>query len=255
MGLFESVVFDRENHFELQYLNPVIFYKAIEGHLGSPDNSLVGMDFKANFLKHFSLYGQFLLDEFRFEKLFNGSKWWGNKYGFQTGLKYIDVAGISNLDVQLEYNMVRPYTYTHTTQNANYTHFNQALAHPLGANFKEWLCNIKYRPHKNIWLETQVMFAKTGMDTTETSNVGNNLFIPSELVPLTNPEGNELLQGRIVTTNYADFTFTWMPKHNWFVDLHYRYRMSGVNNKSNPSLTNYFSIATRLNLMRKKYLF
>jgi hypothetical protein len=52
-GLFETVVFSRPNHFEFQYLNPIILYRTVEGALGSPDNELLGFDAKWNFKKHF----------------------------------------------------------------------------------------------------------------------------------------------------------------------------------------------------------
>jgi hypothetical protein len=42
LGLFESVVMRRSNHFELQYLNPIIFYRSVEHALGSPDNVMIG---------------------------------------------------------------------------------------------------------------------------------------------------------------------------------------------------------------------
>ena len=42
IGLFESIVFSRPNHFELQYLNPVIFYRTVEQMVGSPDNAMIG---------------------------------------------------------------------------------------------------------------------------------------------------------------------------------------------------------------------
>ena len=65
IGLFETVVFARENQFELQYLNPVILYRTVEGAIGSPDNVLIGLDIKWNLWKKYSLYSQFVLDEFK----------------------------------------------------------------------------------------------------------------------------------------------------------------------------------------------
>ena len=43
-GLFESVIFSRDQGFELQYLNPVIFYRTVERLLDSPDNVLLGLN-------------------------------------------------------------------------------------------------------------------------------------------------------------------------------------------------------------------
>lgn len=107
LGFFESVVFSPQDSinggtFELSYLNPVIFYRAIEQQNGSADNVILGLDWKWLIRKGFSFYGQFVLDEFVLSQVTSGAGWWANKYGLQGGIKYIDVAGIQNLDLQLE---------------------------------------------------------------------------------------------------------------------------------------------------------
>ncbi|MEQ8423262.1 MAG: hypothetical protein RIA63_01040, partial [Cyclobacteriaceae bacterium] len=121
LGVFESVVFSpkdsvNDNTFDLSYLNPVIFYRAIEQQFGSSDNVILGMDFKWIAAKRLSIYGQVVFDEFLLDRLKEGLGWWANKFALQGGLKYIDVAGVNNLDLQLEANVVRPYTYSHNTQ-------------------------------------------------------------------------------------------------------------------------------------------
>ena len=44
IGLFEGVIFGRKDHFDFQYLNPIIFYRHVEGTIGSPDNAIVVVD-------------------------------------------------------------------------------------------------------------------------------------------------------------------------------------------------------------------
>ena len=56
IGLFEGVIFGRKDHFEFGYLNPIIFYRSIEQQNGSYDNSVAGIDFKANMLQTSSSY-------------------------------------------------------------------------------------------------------------------------------------------------------------------------------------------------------
>ena len=56
---------------------------------------------------------------------------------FRRGIKYINAFNLRNFDLQLETNIVRPYTYQHNDSIDNYSHYNQPLAHPLGANFAE----------------------------------------------------------------------------------------------------------------------
>ncbi len=48
VGLFEGVVFGRPNRFDFGYLNPIIFYRSVEQQNGSFDNSVAGLDVKAN---------------------------------------------------------------------------------------------------------------------------------------------------------------------------------------------------------------
>ncbi|MBL7776019.1 MAG: hypothetical protein JNK89_08455, partial [Saprospiraceae bacterium] len=113
-GFFEATVFNRSRQFELQYLNPVILYRSVEGAIGSPDNVLIGLDGRWNFLSRFQLYGQLLIDEFLLSALYKPEQkgWWGNKFGAQLGLKYLDAFGIDHFDLQVEFNSVRPYTYS-----------------------------------------------------------------------------------------------------------------------------------------------
>lgn len=253
LGLFESVIYGRENGgFELSYLNPIIFYRAVEYHLGSPDNVLLGMDVKYNFLKHFSFYGQFLLDEFKFGEIKDQTGWWGNKYGLQAGLKYIDVAGVSNLDAQIEFNTVRPYTYTHNTESGNYTHFNQPLAHPLGANFRETLAVLRYKPHKKVDVKLNLLYAQYGADT-DSVNWGGNIF----LLNTTRPQeyNNHLLQGNRTNIVLADFLLSYMWRHNFWFDFTYTYRRQKAENPAQTNTDQLFGLGIRLNMARKELLF
>jgi hypothetical protein len=160
VGLFEAIVFGRENRFEFGYLNPVIFYRSAEQQNGSFDNAMTGLDVKANVARKFQFYGQLLLDELKFSEL--NKKWWANKFGFQLGGKYIDAFGVQNLDLQVELNRVRPFTYSHYDSVANYTHDNQPMAHPLGANFNEVLGNLRYQFAPRWLLQARTIFYKQG---------------------------------------------------------------------------------------------
>jgi hypothetical protein len=45
---------------------------------------------------------------------------WKNKYGYQLGVKYYNAFKVDNLQLQLEYNHVRPYVYSHSMPITNY---------------------------------------------------------------------------------------------------------------------------------------
>lgn len=252
LGVFEAVVFQRDTGFELQYMNPLIFYRAVEFDLGSADNVLLGLDYKANFAKKFSLYGQFVLDELRFGELTSGDGWWGNKFGVQMGLKYIDVANISNLDAQFEFNTVRPYTYTHQTTQANYTHFNQPLAHPLGANFREFLGVFRYRTAKDVFMDWRLMYAQYGADIAE-DNYGGNIFTTNNTRLM--EFGNSLLQGNQTDVFLSHFTLSYMLKYNFFLDFHYLYRNENAALSDAATSENYLGLGMRLNFQQRKDMF
>lgn len=180
LGLFETVIFDRDgDHFEWQYFNPVILYRSIEGTLGSPDNVLLGFNARVEVARRFKFYGQVILDDLQLGQILKGNRgWWGNKYGFQLGATYYDALGIDHLDIQAEWNRVRPFTYSHYNAEANYAHYNQALAHPLGANFNEWIGSIRYQPLPRLVLRAQLHLMRTGEDP-DTVSYGGNILVPN----------------------------------------------------------------------------
>jgi hypothetical protein len=264
IGIFESVVFSRENHFELQYLNPLIFYRSIEQALGSPDNAFIGFDIKANFAKHFQIYSQLLLDEFNFSKefsapgkgkfygLFHPNKWWGNKFAAQLGIKYIDAFGIDHLDIQLEGNVSRPYTFSHTDTITSWTHYNQPLAHPLGANFTEIIAEIKYQPIQQLFLSSRFIYNKLG-ENTRTQNWGSNPLRPYST--FINEFGNYIGQGVQAKQYYLDFLATYEPWHNIFIDLNYIYRKKNSEDNTRDMQTHFLNVGLRWSLPYRRYEF
>lgn len=196
IGLFESIVWDAgdstgKRGFELQYLNPVIFYRPVEFSLGSPDNALLGGSIRFRILKSNFIYFQLLLDEFKLEHVLKGDGWWANKHGFQWGIKSFDPFGIKNLYIQAEYNHVRPYTYAHSTTLQNYGHYNQPLAHPQGANFREVILILEQRI-KRWQMSYQLVRSTYGEDSTGT-NFGHNIFFPYKTY--VTEYGNKIGQG------------------------------------------------------------
>lgn len=262
IGFTESVVFHRDSTtgsgFDLNYLNPVIFYRFVESFQGSADNTFIGIDFKWNFAKKYSLYGQFMLDELNTKEFFKSTGFWANKYGVQAGLKYIDVLGINNLDYQVEWNTARPYTYSHY-DDVNYTHYNQALAHPLGANFYEWSHIIRWQPIKKLQLTGRVIYANAGEDRTLTENWGSNILksydTKSRKVLYNDLYGNYTGQGRSTVTTILDFRASYQIKHNLFIEAHYMNRKydSAVDKLDYTNTVSSFGI--RWNVAARQMLF
>ncbi|NRB49607.1 MAG: hypothetical protein HRU41_18145 [Saprospiraceae bacterium] len=246
VGIFESVIFSRQNNFEFHYLVPIILYRALEQGLNSPDNVLIGMDAKWNAFKTVQLYAQLQMDEFKFNELFIDRRgWWANKYGIQLGLKYIDIFGIDHLDVQLEYNRVRPFTYTHRTVEGSYTHYFQPLAHPLGANFSESLVRVRYQPTRKLSFEARLISASTGEDI-DSTNWGTNLLISHETRE--QEFDNSVGQGIGTRIMLGGLEASYQIRHNIFLDLQYFYRRKESDLAERDNTTQYFGGGIRMNM-------
>jgi hypothetical protein len=175
LGLFDAVMFGRKDHFDFQYLIPVLFLRPAESDIGSKDNAIVGLTAKANVKRKFQLYSQLMLDEFIFREIVKNTGSWRNKFGYQLGVKYPDAFKINNLDLQVETNRVRPFTYSHFDSVAEYSHYNQPFAHPLGANFQEYIAIAKYQPLRHVYLQARAIYFRQGLDTMG-QNLGSNIL-------------------------------------------------------------------------------
>lgn len=173
IGVFESVVWQNDNGrgFDVNYLNPVIFYRAIEFSTGARGgNALIGITGKYKLSDHVNIYGQWIIDEFSSGDVFGGEQSWKNKLGFQLGAKYFDAFGVPDLYLQAEYNQVRPYTYSHNSIVLNYGHNNQSMAHLWGANFREFVAIARYR-HNRWYGSAKFIVGERGFDfNTEKDN-------------------------------------------------------------------------------------
>lgn len=265
IGVFESIIFGRADStklgtYDIAYLNPIIFYRSIEQANGSSDNSLLGFDFKYNFLKRFSLYGQVVIDELIFQEVKSQSGWWGNKQALQLGLKYFNALGIKNLDLQAETNVVRPYMYQHANSYTNYMNFNQPLAHPMGANFVEMIGIARYQPLPRLMVQGKIFYTVFGDDSTQTTNTaksnnGGNISKSYTAVARANTYDNTIAQGIKTNILFLTMQVSYQVRHNLFVDLTYIYRKQTSELASKSLNTSYISCGVRLNIQPRNYEF
>lgn len=168
LGLFQGMIWEAADSTNRQHVNfntfdPLIGVNSVVYGLHNKNNVLLGATLKLKITNSFSLYGQCMLDD-DIKK----------KYGYQVGFKYFDLFTIKNLHVQGEFNTIRPYAYAANNPEQSYTHYNQALAHPLGANFYEAIGFINYKVH-DFFVEIKMNYAIKGVDSSSI-NFGGNIF-------------------------------------------------------------------------------
>lgn len=266
VGVFEAEVFSRDR-LDLTYLNPVILYRYVESAQGSADNAMVGLDFKANFLSQFLVYTQFMIDEFRLNALRQARGDWTNKFALQLGAKYIDAFNVPNLDLQAEMNLARPFTYAHersatvSAGQTNYAHYNQPLAHPLGANFLEGLGILRYQRKR---LSGSGIFGVMmyGSDPPASGNLPGDLSqqnyggnILSDYNTRKREEGNFIGQGRKNIVTYADLRASYMVRHNVFLEGRFLYRYQDSQYRPDQNTSQVASFALRWNFPHQNWVF
>lgn len=170
LGLFDAIVCRGQDDngirrgFDFQYINPIIFLRTTDYHAGSsPDNALLGVSASYILGKHTTLYTQFVLDEMTVKEFIGFNGYYANKQSYQFGVKSYNCFGIKNLFLQGEFNLVRPYMYSHWSGESNYAHLNQPLAHPWGGNFYEIIARAQYN-YKRFYFQYKMNYGQWGDD-------------------------------------------------------------------------------------------
>lgn len=231
IGLFQTVIWyddpEVNRGFDMNYLNPFIFLRPVEYSLGSPDNVLMGLDFKYNFRKKNSFYAQLILDEFLLQEIRDNNGWWGNKFGYQIGIKFYDLMRIKGLSLLTEYNRIRPFTYSHSNPVQSYSNGNEALAHSLGANLSEVIFRISYA-RKNWLIGLHSMIAEKGEDNPfQVYSYGGDIFKSNK--DRISEYGNTTGQGILSYRIYQQLKISYLLSSNsrWMLEAGISGRFAG----------------------------
>ncbi|HMU12800.1 MAG: hypothetical protein JST41_07970 [Bacteroidetes bacterium] len=267
ISLFEAIIWQDNDPayrrgFDINYLNPVIFYRPAEFGLGSPDNALLGFAVNTRVGRRTLLYGQLMFDEFLLREVRGGRGWFANKQGVQFGAVGHDAFNRKGLTLRAEFNYVRPFMYTHSDTRQNYAHFNQPLAHPYGSNFWEALVQGEWR--KDHWLVREVFsFAVLGQDTSTANDqsYGNNMFLPESARPVRDSDGRLENYGyylggpSMVHLYHNELRAGWIiePRSGWMLEAAWTLRVR-VPERGDDLMTNYLRLGISVNL-RDRHVF
>ncbi|HBS85441.1 MAG: hypothetical protein A2W91_16665 [Bacteroidetes bacterium GWF2_38_335] len=250
VGLFEGVIFQvADSAFNKKVpansFNPVIGVRSLQYSLDNTHNVLLGLNLKIIPHKSLQLYAQYVIDDMGKDSL-------DKKNGLQAGIKIFDPFGFKNFYLQAEYNKVNPYTYSHLTARQNYSFYNQALAHPLGANFREFLIISQYN-FKDFFIEFRLMNVETGLDSANL-NYGQNIFLSNNYqMPAT--AGYEFMQGlkTSITSTGIKFGYMLNPRTNMHFFFGYDKRLSS--NETGKTYSNYIYFGFKTQIYNSSFDF
>jgi hypothetical protein len=219
LAVFEAVIWSSGDEayprgFDFNYINPVLFYRPTEFRLGSPDNALLGFGLNVKAGKHVLFYSQVMLDEFLAEQVRGGYGWYANKQAVQVGVNAYEAFGVQGLQLRAEWNLIRPFMFTHSDTRQNYAHMGQPLAHPYGSNLQEALVHADLV--RDRWVFGTRM-SMTWMGTDSVDSYGNNIFRPEGDRP-DRPEGGNLDFGYKIGNYKVKTLFHAEARVGWTVD-------------------------------------
>lgn len=141
IGFWEGIVYSKRN-IDVEYLNPLSFFKSVEHSLRDRDNSLMGMDGTLRLGRGIELKGTFIFDDIVFGQV--GKHYWSNKYAWNLGAWY---SPSIPLDFGAEYSRVEPYTFSHFDSLNTYTNDGRLLGSDLQPNSEEYSFIMRYWLH------------------------------------------------------------------------------------------------------------
>jgi hypothetical protein len=165
-------------------------------------------------------------------------------------MKYVDAFGVDNLDIQLETNRVRPFTYTHNDTISNYTHYNQPLAHPLGANFQEFIGIIRYQPAPKWYVYLQGIYYYQGKDSAN-KNFGGNIF--RDYTTRSMNTGFTIGSGNKATVLNVYLQLSYEVRQNIYFDVSAMYRHEKTLLNPTASTTTLVTGGVRINMFNRRY--
>jgi hypothetical protein len=240
IGLYEATIWQKmRNDFIIatnySQFNPIIGINSARFGFADTNNVLVGLNFKLHPFKKMDIYGQMAIDD-------------PNKdhFAYQLGAKWFEPFKIKKFILQVEANHAARNMYTSVTAIQNYGHYNQPLAHPLGAGFWEFLVIGNYR-NDDWFLEARLSYA-TYRQFQGTNQYWKDIYLDSETEI---PPEIDFKQAKLF---YSDLKggYVFNPKTNACFILGWMHRKL-ISFDEDPYKTSYLYIGLRTTLFNSYY--
>jgi hypothetical protein len=240
IGLFEATIWRNIDStgvrpFNAMELNPVIgLNTVVNGFNSRGRQQVIGLDAKFRITDKLFAYGQFALNDPARQR-----------YAWQAGMQWFDVLR-RDLHLLVEHNSATPFTYTNSAERASYAHYNQPLAHPLGAGFEETNVIVDYGIKEHFWLRAQASLATFTVDTAAVSVSGSNIFDTREAM------GGDSLSVRR-TRGWLDLSFAYRFNQNQNTSLSVGYIVRDIGPAPDPQNMHYIYICLRTGLFNRYF--
>jgi len=187
----------------LSYLLPQGYHRVMADSDHDRDNATMFAGFEWTLKQKWLFYFQYMMDEFRPEKILHD--WWGNKYAYQGGISYklpVEIVEDKPLRATVEFTAVRPWTYTHYLMYDKYSQDNRCLGFPFGANLLHYAAKLEAPLPWDCSYSGYFSFMRQGVDPIEgQDSVGSNFLTNSnQWISTSYHDTARWLQGKIINS-------------------------------------------------------
>jgi len=130
IGLFETIVFGGPGRsVDLTYLNPIMFYHAVQLNEDVDDNTFLGLDFCWYINSRHKFYGQLMVDDMQVDNKAIGDQE-PDEIGYMLGFHTLDLFDL--LDLSARYLKITNRTYNQKLERNRYENRGSLIGHPFG---------------------------------------------------------------------------------------------------------------------------
>ena len=218
IGLTGMIIYGNRS-VDWAYLFPLNFLRTTEHSLRDRDNALLAIDLESRIFKGTKIYGTFLVDELKQDKL--GTDWYGNKHGYQLGIHLTDPFSIPNIALRIEYLALMPWIYTHKYDINRYISDLSSLGYWAGPNSEIFYAHLEKAWHWRLITGLKWRQWNHG-DNYPNKNIGgdillgHNTLIGEQEEPV---ETSEFLDGLLETEDRIEFYTQYEVLNDFFLNF------------------------------------
>lgn len=250
---------------DLSYLNPLAFF--VSAGLGTDersrnDNSILGFDLAVRPASGSMIYGSLMVDDLSYTSLSDTSQAGNNnKFAFQLGMSQLlpwHVMDAPTL-VSMEYARITPFTFSHRSMNASYTHLGAPVGYDMQPNSDRLALQVRQWFTPRTFVRIDLDFTRHGenlLDSTGHIIMGEDPRFPGSgvMTPIGNVggdvfrgdgdflQGNRFLRGNVSYSRRVRLWFSAEWYSNIFTDLRIGYENRNGGNAPGSFLYGSFEI-------------
>ncbi len=232
LGISQMIIY-ANRPFEAAYLNPFLFWESAQRSLGDLDNSFLSIDARYKILNGMEVSASMIWDDILFSVLFKGEfDRINNRSTWKTGLILTNPVMPQNLDLKIEYQQIRPFTFSHPGigEALTYTNNSYLLGTDVPPNSTVFRAELNYLLNGNTSVKLRYSHILHGQNIYDVNghlikNVGGNILQTNgyDYNSLIAP----LLDGILETTNTFTLSIQNEIFYGAYLNMMYNYSSSG----------------------------